>query len=168
MDDPTPTLHHHQLQGEWGCMYAALYAHLGDDGLLEHTNDVSDARWRVRIHEAGHFLQPVWCIHPPDALGGVWASAPEATWEALEAASKDGPPLRLLAHTPGHRGEHQIAIAMRGRAIWISDCRKLAVEYWADWREWRRIKALPVTQLEILQPLDLEAFQVEPAWEALG
>jgi hypothetical protein len=157
-------LHHREQAGLAGCLYHALYAVLGDETLLAHVDDVSDARWLVRVHAAGHVPMTLFA----DRLGpGV---TPPQFWDQLWAAAQSSAsPQTVLVTVESQRPGvwHVVAVTLLPSAeAWISDSAEPALIC----LDHDTFLGSPYSQahlVEVLLPADLDAYPPEPAEDAL-
>ncbi|WP_027480537.1 hypothetical protein [Deinococcus pimensis] len=83
------TLWHRKQAERFGCIYHALYAITGDEGVLAHVGDISEARMRTRMTKLGLFTMPVFANH-----GDFTDATPRAFWDTYR---------EMFAHDePGH------------------------------------------------------------------
>lgn len=115
-------LYHRQQPELYGCMYHALYAVTGDDAVLQHAHDLSNARFYARIHALGAMVVTAWAD-----FGNHAAVCGPELWRALVRSQPQTFLLTVPAERlPGHR--HLIAVEISWAGARISDSRRPAIQ----------------------------------------
>lgn len=149
-------LHHQQQPELYGCLYHALYALTGDPDVLEHVDDLSNARFYARLHGWGLMVITPWADYSDPA-----ATTPCRFWEAV--TSEHPQPYLLTVATerlPGFR--HAVAALVSTRSVSISDSRH-ACPFTLTFREFLDSEYAQAFLVEQLLPAELDAYPHEDA-----
>lgn len=151
-----PTLHHRQQPDLYGCLYFAAFALTGDPQVLEHTRDISNARFYARLHSWGLMVITPWSNYAgPDQF------TPRSFWEALTTEHSQPYLLTVAAErTPDHR--HACAAVVSTSTVTISDSRR-ASRATLTFEEFLDSEYAQAYLVEQLLPADLDAFPHEDA-----
>ena len=153
---------HRQQAGQAGCLYHSTFALLGDETLLAHAEDTSDARFAARLAELDLMAFPFWITPagqprtPPD----FWTTLRTRFTGDNTTEQRHAP---LLVSVPGSAPEwlHQVALLLPAHPdedeVHVSDSNfpePLSLR-WAVFLESDYARA---HRVEMLGPLDLDAY----------
>lgn len=151
-------LAHRQQLGEVGCLYFALYALTGDEQVLEHAADVSDARWQARL--AGWGLMPFafW------VTGAAGPPTPPEFWmrqraQFRESGGISGAPLlvSILGNSPDWLHAVAVLLPLDDSPVAISDSNFPELLF-LSWEQFLGSDYARAHRVEMLGPLLLDAY----------
>ena len=142
----------HEKQAQrWGCIYHALYSVTGHRSLLDHVNDVSEARARIRLHHLGYTLMPL--------LIKDWS-------RIMSVIPPDQSQLCVLTIRQSDETTHAVGAEIHHDRVIISDSAHLDVQE-MSLQDLERSDYRDPLLIELLIPLRLDDFEPEDASEAL-
>ncbi|MBZ9752735.1 hypothetical protein K7W42_17985 [Deinococcus sp. HMF7604] len=155
-------LHHRQQSGLVGCLYHSLYALTGDEAQLAHVEDVSDARFAVRLAGQGLMAFPLW-VTPSD--GPVTETS---FWTALrDRFTRDNvvgashAPLLVAIPGTGPPMLHSVALALpitpTEETVQVSDS-NFDTPLTFSWAAFLLSDYSRAHRVEMLAPLELDAY----------
>jgi hypothetical protein len=159
-------LYHRKQAQRYGCLWHAPYALTGDKRLLEHVEEIGEARWRALLAELGYLVAPIYMnVAAPNDL------VHPGFWESLRVRLPSGEPLALLvtidsSSLPG--GLHLVALTLtKEREIWISDSARDEPPQYLPWPTFLNSPYANAYRVEALMPADLSNYPPESARESL-
>ncbi|ULH15992.1 hypothetical protein MF271_04995 [Deinococcus sp. KNUC1210] len=151
-------LNHRKQPELWGCLYHALFALMGDEELLDHARDLSNARFYARLAAMGAM--------PITLFASLQQLAESSFWELITTTE----PQQLLVSIAAARltgMQHLVAVEISRSVVIISDSRRDQLQY----RSFEDFLAGPYAvafRVEALAPSKINLYPFEDAEQTVG